>query len=303
MLRSFLNNATKLSDHIARIGKILSRTKAPVRNHVLVDFRRSKDRSEFSSWLVQRDGGGMTTADLYIPHVESSKTTDMRSNPVISVTDVSVPVSDTSNTIVFMGELHSYTVTKKRRFATSHQVLEDEGHATVAMPTTKPIECPGCDAMQLHVRLDENKYLFNVEPDNTHGLSDMYRTLISGRPYEWQTIVIPSDAFMRTTGAGLRRNQLPPDLSRIRSFGFTAVGDDGPFRMEIGWVRAINIKFYPDYADELALKRAQLEFFNPDDEVRNNPHIEEVLGGVPNLQVDSDAEEEENEGIREDAPR
>lgn len=119
--------------------------------------------------------------------------------------------------------------------------LENNGGFASVRALFNDLDLTGYDGLQLRVRGDGRSYELRLRTSgNMDGIA--YRARFSTQSNEWQDVFVPFSAFQPSFRGWVPRGAGPLDLSSIRQVGFL-IGDkrQGPFELEIAWVRAISV--------------------------------------------------------------
>ncbi len=119
--------------------------------------------------------------------------------------------------------------------------LENNGGFASVRALFDGLDLTGMDGLNLRVKGDGRSYELRLRTDrNMDGVA--YRAEFSTEPGAWQEVFIPFSAFQPSFRGRVPRGAPPLDLSSIRQMGFL-IGDkkQGPFELEIAWIRAISV--------------------------------------------------------------
>ncbi len=119
--------------------------------------------------------------------------------------------------------------------------LVTQGGGFTSVRARRAIDLTGQVGLELRVRGSGRQ--FEVEVDD--GLRSYGRSVSRRAPFpsstEWTLIRVPFSA-LKSTIFGQSVNAAPIDLARIRGVGiYIADGQDGPFRLEVDYVRAYGV--------------------------------------------------------------
>lgn len=113
---------------------------------------------------------------------------------------------------------------------------ESAGYAAIASPEYgPPMDWSGYDTLELRVRGDGRRYVFSVQSSSRFA-NDMHQGYVFTERARWITVRVPVAALNRVSGGRLLATQLEPSLEGVESFGLTAEGEPGAFRVDVGWV-------------------------------------------------------------------
>ena len=109
------------------------------------------------------------------------------------------------------------------------------GFASVRAPEAD-YDLSGHDGLQLRLRGDGKRYWLTAYTDPGGPIS--YRTLMEP-PEQWTTVAVPFDT-LTPYRRGTKVSGAPPfDPAHLRTLGFLIADEqEGPFRLEIAWIRA-----------------------------------------------------------------
>lgn len=118
--------------------------------------------------------------------------------------------------------------------------LENNGGFASVRKTLESIDLSGSTALAVRVLGDGQRYLLRLRTnDRFDGLA--YQATFDTAPDEWQVFVIPFSEFLPTFRGRTILDAGPLDSSSIRQISFMiADKQEGPFSLEIAWVRARN---------------------------------------------------------------
>jgi hypothetical protein len=94
-------------------------------------------------------------------------------------------------------------------------------------------------ALAMRVKTDGRLYRFNLHSCD-HSKEDVYQVEFTTRPGAWDTLVMPFPSFKLVSRGRVREDQYEFDRSALDGMGvLLADQGEGPFKMEIQWVKAI----------------------------------------------------------------
>ena len=94
-------------------------------------------------------------------------------------------------------------------------------------------------ALAMRVKTDGRLYRFNLHSCD-HSKEDVYQVEFTTRPGSWDTLVMPFPSFRLVSRGRLREDQYEFDRSALDGVGvLLADQQEGPFKMEIQWIKAI----------------------------------------------------------------
>ncbi|MEM9914749.1 MAG: CIA30 family protein [Planctomycetota bacterium] len=118
--------------------------------------------------------------------------------------------------------------------------LDNNGGFASVRTRTADLDLAGYDAVAIRVKGDGRTYNFDLRTASPR-MASSYRQSFETRDGEWLDIRFPLEDFVLTS-FGRRVDAPPPRARDIASFGFTLSDkDEGPFRLEIGGVKATNL--------------------------------------------------------------
>ncbi len=114
------------------------------------------------------------------------------------------------------------------------------GFASVrALPTRSDLA--GCDAFVIRVRGDGHRYRFTSRTDQNFD-SPIHQASFTTRKDEWDEHRFSWRDFTATFHGRMLSSESPLDLVRVMSVGFLiADKQEGPFRLEIAWIKAMTL--------------------------------------------------------------
>jgi len=94
-------------------------------------------------------------------------------------------------------------------------------------------------ALAMRVKTDGRMYRFNLHSCD-HSKEDVYQVEFTTRPGAWDTLVMPFPSFRLVSRGRVRHDQYEFDRSALDGMGvLLADQQEGPFKMEIQWIKAI----------------------------------------------------------------
>ena len=116
--------------------------------------------------------------------------------------------------------------------------LENNGGFASVRSLPARHDLAGCDAFVIRVRGDGRRYKFTARTDRSFD-SAIYQTVFTTKKGEWEEHRLPMKHFVPTFRGRVLSGEPPLDPAKVTSVGFLiADKQDGPFRLEIGWVHA-----------------------------------------------------------------
>ena len=122
-------------------------------------------------------------------------------------------------------------------FAGAVSLENNGGFASIRSPEDN-YDLAGCTGLRLRVRGDGHVYKLSLRTDRFYdGIS--YQAAFQTRAGDWEELDLPFGAFVPTHHGIVMSTVAPLDPAGIQSFGlFIADRQDGPFRLEVAWVKA-----------------------------------------------------------------
>jgi len=116
--------------------------------------------------------------------------------------------------------------------------LENNGGFASVRSLPARHDLAGCDAFIIRVRGDGRRYKFTARTDRSFD-SAIYQAVFMTKKGEWQEHRLPLQQFVPTFRGRVLSGEPPLDPAKVTSVGFLiADQQDGPFRLEIGWIHA-----------------------------------------------------------------
>lgn len=127
-------------------------------------------------------------------------------------------------------------VTGGRLVFTGEVVTEGGGFSSVRAP--RQMDLSGYDGIELRVRGGGRTFELDVDDGTRSQGREVTRRGPVPTSSSWETVRVPFGSLEQTAhGEPVRAG--PIDLSAVKSIGvYIADGNDGPFRLEIDWIRA-----------------------------------------------------------------
>ncbi len=119
--------------------------------------------------------------------------------------------------------------------------LENNGGFASVRSLPAKHELAGCDAFVIRVRGDGRRYKFTARTDRSFD-SAIYQLAFATKKGKWEELRLPVRDFVPTFRGRALSSEPPLDPARVTSLGFL-ISDkqDGPFRLEIAWIRAAKL--------------------------------------------------------------
>lgn len=116
-------------------------------------------------------------------------------------------------------------------------VTRDGGFSQTRAP--KRADLRGYSAVELRVRGDGRTYQVDMDDGSERGGRDVARRGSFATTEDWRTVRVPFSS-LEATVHGEPANAEPLDLGGVESIAlYIADGKDGPFRLEVDWIRAV----------------------------------------------------------------
>ncbi len=97
--------------------------------------------------------------------------------------------------------------------------------------------------LQLRIKGDSKQWMCNLRTDSAHPSHLWQYRFRFNTPGEWETILIPFRDFVLTSQGHVQQLQYMMDRSSIKTVGFSVLGQDGDFSIEIDSINAINTRY------------------------------------------------------------
>ena len=116
--------------------------------------------------------------------------------------------------------------------------LENNGGFASLQSTPSAYDFTGYEGIALRIKGDGKRYKFSLK-SNIFLDSPRYEASFVTAKGVWATVTIPFNTLVPTFRGKVLTNEIPIDISQVKSFSFL-ISDkqEGPFRMEIDWVKA-----------------------------------------------------------------
>jgi len=129
------------------------------------------------------------------------------------------------------------------RTALFHGVLslDNNGGFSSTRTTSTAYSLEGYDALEIRVRGDGRTYQFRIRTDDRFdGIA--YRHTFPSSSGEWLTIRLPIKDFVPVFRGRMLKDAAPLAAAEIRQIGFLiADQQEGPFSLEIDWIKALKL--------------------------------------------------------------
>ncbi|RIA94486.1 complex I intermediate-associated protein 30-domain-containing protein [Glomus cerebriforme] len=94
--------------------------------------------------------------------------------------------------------------------------------------------------LAIKARGDYKKYFVNIQTDGPIPTDLFQHRLFLRKPGEWETILIPFKDFILTNHGIVQDPQMEMYREKVKTIGFSILGQPGPFCLEIEWIKAMN---------------------------------------------------------------
>ncbi|KAJ3221616.1 hypothetical protein HK099_003312 [Clydaea vesicula] len=101
-------------------------------------------------------------------------------------------------------------------------------------------DCERFRYLYMRLKGDNKQWFVNIQTDSLFPTYLYQHRLVFKTPGEWETIMIPFRDFVLTSEGFVQPRQIVMDRSKIRTFGFSVVRQDGDFCLEIDYLKAFN---------------------------------------------------------------
>jgi len=116
---------------------------------------------------------------------------------------------------------------------------EEEGYTAISTPEYNPrLDLSLFNALQIKVRSSGPRFAFLVQPLSRLYL-EVFKSFIRLPPNEWFVIEIPFSEMFAMQQNRFRIHPRSLDRRQIVSFGFSSLGELGPFQIDIEWIKAV----------------------------------------------------------------
>ncbi|KAI8967997.1 complex I intermediate-associated protein 30-domain-containing protein [Mycotypha africana] len=109
--------------------------------------------------------------------------------------------------------------------------------------------------LALHVKGDNRKYFVNIQTDGVVK-TDLYQhRLFLRTPGQWETVLIPFKDFILTNNGVIQEDQIEMFREKVKTVGLSLMDRrEGPFSIEIDWIKAMNTEFTEGDMDRIPPK-------------------------------------------------
>ncbi|KAI8976914.1 complex I intermediate-associated protein 30-domain-containing protein [Pilobolus umbonatus] len=111
--------------------------------------------------------------------------------------------------------------------------------------------------LALHVKGDKRKYFVNIQTDGVVKTDLFQHRLFLRTPGQWETVMIPFRDFILTNNGTIQEDQIEMFRQKVKTVGFSIMDrQEGPFNLEIEWIKAMNTEFTEGDLDRIPPKEA-----------------------------------------------
>jgi NADH dehydrogenase [ubiquinone] 1 alpha subcomplex assembly factor 1 len=96
--------------------------------------------------------------------------------------------------------------------------------------------------LEIKAKGDDKLWMVNIMTEGLYPTILWQHRLRFRKPGEWETIRIPFRDFVRTSHGFVQQKQLAMDRRKIKSIGFSVLGQEGEFSLELKSLSAMNTK-------------------------------------------------------------
>ncbi|KAI8379526.1 complex I intermediate-associated protein 30-domain-containing protein [Radiomyces spectabilis] len=109
--------------------------------------------------------------------------------------------------------------------------------------------------LALRVRGDRRRYFVNIQTDGVIQ-TDLYQhRLFLRTPGDWETVMIPFRDFILTNNGMIQEQQVEMFREKVKTVGISLMDrQEGPFDIEIDWIKAMNTEFTEGDLDRIPPK-------------------------------------------------
>ncbi|KAJ3218895.1 hypothetical protein HDU67_003534 [Dinochytrium kinnereticum] len=94
--------------------------------------------------------------------------------------------------------------------------------------------------LAIRAKGDNRQWSVNLQTDGIYPSYLWQHRLYFEKPGEWETLLIPFRDFVLTSHGYVQPRQLAMDRTQVKTVGFSIVRQNGDFRLELDWIRAVN---------------------------------------------------------------
>ncbi|KAI7900876.1 complex I intermediate-associated protein 30-domain-containing protein [Cokeromyces recurvatus] len=106
--------------------------------------------------------------------------------------------------------------------------------------------------LALHVKGDNRKYFVNIQTDGVVKTDLFQHRLFLRTPGQWETVMIPFRDFILTNNGIVQEDQIEMYREKVKTIGISIMDrQEGPFSLEIDWIKAMNTEFTEGDMDRL----------------------------------------------------
>ncbi|EIE83446.1 hypothetical protein G6F46_003788 [Rhizopus delemar] len=109
--------------------------------------------------------------------------------------------------------------------------------------------------LALRVKGDNRRYFVNIQTDGVVKTDLFQHRLFLHTPGKWETVMIPFKDFVLTNNGMIQQDQIEMFRQKVRTVGISLMDrQEGPFKIEIDWVKAMNTEFTEGDMDRIPPK-------------------------------------------------
>ncbi|KAK4512820.1 uncharacterized protein ATC70_003528 [Mucor velutinosus] len=109
--------------------------------------------------------------------------------------------------------------------------------------------------LALHVKGDKRKYFVNIQTDGVVKTDLFQHRLFLRTPGQWETVMIPFKDFILTNNGMIQEDQIEMFRQKVKTVGISLMDrQEGPFSIEIDWIKAMNTEFTEGDMDRIPPK-------------------------------------------------
>ncbi|CAO3686715.1 unnamed protein product [Rhizopus stolonifer] len=115
--------------------------------------------------------------------------------------------------------------------------------------------------LALRVKGDKRRYFVNIQTDGVVKTDLFQHRLFLRTPGKWETVMVPFKNFILTNNGMIQQDQLEMFRQKVRTVGISLMDrQEGPFSIEIDWVKAMNTEFTEGDMDRIPPPEKKPEF-------------------------------------------
>ncbi|KAI9321305.1 complex I intermediate-associated protein 30-domain-containing protein [Dichotomocladium elegans] len=110
----------------------------------------------------------------------------------------------------------------------------------------------------LRVRGDRRKYFVNLQTDSVVQTDLFQHRLFLRTPGQWETVLIPFRDFVLTNNGMIQEDDIEMFREKVKTVGISLSDrQEGPFSIEIDWIKAMNTEFTDGDMDRIPSKNEE----------------------------------------------